>query len=210
MLPLNLTTHKTKIKPQAISHLSSQKRKLEKKKGGKKHGQDAHRKGGILGLKNQSAVLKPTHTYLEIIIIITQENEFPNRKGKKHISPHVFRPRIVNRKNVFFFKKEKHLFICSSRLVVEVVRLCCSSPAPPPMASSMAATATLSPPVLSAERPTVRGGLFLPPSPATSRSLRLQSARRCGISPATRKPRSLPRAAKVLPAIFVFGDFCFM
>ncbi|EAZ41266.1 hypothetical protein OsJ_25775 [Oryza sativa Japonica Group] len=69
------------------------------------------------------------------------------------------------------------------------------------MASSMAATATLSPPVLSAERPTVRGGLFLPPSPATSRSLRLQSARRCGISPATRKPRSLPRAAKVVVAV---------
>ncbi|KAF0898228.1 hypothetical protein E2562_005824 [Oryza meyeriana var. granulata] len=72
------------------------------------------------------------------------------------------------------------------------------------MASSMAAAAaaaSLSPPVLSAERPTARGGLFFPGSPASSRPLRLHSARRGGLSPATRNPRSLPRAAKAVVAV---------
>ncbi|XP_006659039.1 probable adenylate kinase 2, chloroplastic [Oryza brachyantha] len=70
------------------------------------------------------------------------------------------------------------------------------------MASSMAtAAASLSPPVLSAERPAARGGLFFPGSPASSRTLCLKSARRSGFSPATRKPRSLPRATKAVVAV---------
>ncbi|XP_062196571.1 adenylate kinase, chloroplastic-like [Phragmites australis] len=64
------------------------------------------------------------------------------------------------------------------------------------MASSMAAATAsyLSPPPVKAERPTARGCLLFPCSPASSRSLRLRSTG--GRSPAYRKPRSLPRAAK--------------
>uniref|UniRef100_A0A0D9X3N6 adenylate kinase n=1 Tax=Leersia perrieri TaxID=77586 RepID=A0A0D9X3N6_9ORYZ len=70
-----------------------------------------------------------------------------------------------------------------------------------PMAAAAAAAASLSPPPLSAERPIARGGIFFPGSPASSRSLRLQSTGRGGLSQATRKPRSLPRAAKAVVAV---------
>ncbi|XP_062192423.1 adenylate kinase, chloroplastic [Phragmites australis] len=67
------------------------------------------------------------------------------------------------------------------------------------MASSMAAAASyLSPPPVTAERPTARGCLHFPSAPASSRFLRLHSAG--GRSPANRKPRYLRRAAKVVVA----------
>ncbi|KAL5220721.1 hypothetical protein ABZP36_025434 [Zizania latifolia] len=74
------------------------------------------------------------------------------------------------------------------------------------MASSMAAAAaaaaaSLSPPPLSTERSVARCGHLFPGSPASSRPLRFHSARRGGLSPATRKPRSLPRAAKAVVAV---------